>query len=383
LVKLKYSKKKKKRSVLDRTINFFATSSYHTYLVGGYVRDITLGIEPIDIDIVVEGNAILAARALNKQLKGKLYVHKEFGTASIVTKDKRIDLASARIEKYDSPAQLPHVYPSTINEDLNRRDFTINAMAMSISRDNFGELFDPFNGLQDVKNGLIRVLHKNSFIDDPTRIFRALRYKNRFSFKLEKKTKILMKEAIDQKIITHLTGQRILNELRLIFQEQKYGDTIKDMSNLKIYRIKKKDLDILQSLGKDGFYYYLARIKANSMPITAEEKKIIKDMNSLPHILARLEKTKKTSTVYYTLCDVSESVLTSIEQLRPGLEDKMRIFRKSKKITPHITGNDLKRRGFPENKEYKRILRAVFTLQLDKKITSRKQALQYLKSFKK
>jgi tRNA nucleotidyltransferase (CCA-adding enzyme) len=383
LVKLKYSKKKKKRSVLDRTINFFATSSYHTYLVGGYVRDITLGIEPIDIDIVVEGDAIRAARALNKLLNGKLQVHKEFGTASILTEEKRIDLASARIEKYNSPAQLPHVYPSTINEDLNRRDFTINAMAMSISRDNFGELFDPFNGLQDVKKGLIRVLHKNSFIDDPTRIFRALRYKNRFGFKLEKTTKTLMKEAIDQKIITHLTGQRILNELRLIFQEQKYDDTIKDMSNLKIYRIKKKDLDMLQSLGNNGFYYYLARIKANTMPITTEEKKIIKDMNNLPHILARLEKTKKTSTIYYTLCDVSESVLESIEQLRPGLVDKMKIFRRSKKIKPYITGNDLKHRGFLAGKEYKRILRTVHVLQLDKKIRSRKQALQYLKSVKK
>ncbi len=383
MAKLQYSAKKKKKSVLDRTINFFANSTYHTYLVGGYVRDITLGIEPIDIDVVVEGDAIKAARALNQQLEGKLHVYEEFGTASIITKDKRVDLASARIEKYNSPAQLPHVYPSTINEDLNRRDFTINAMAMSISRDNFGELFDPFNGLQDVKNGLIRVLHKNSFIDDPTRIFRALRYKNRFSFKLEKRTKVLMKEAIDKKIISHLTGQRIFNELKLIFQEQKYEDTVRDISNFKIYRIKKKDLDILQSLGQNGFYYYLARIKANGMPITSEEKKIIKDMNNLPQILARLEKTKKNSTIYYSLCDLSETVLEGIFRLRPGFGNKMKIFRRLQKVKPFITGNDLKRRGLPEGKEYKRILRAVFTQQLDKKIISRKQALQYLKTHKK
>lgn len=383
MVKLKYSAEKKKKSVLDKTINFFATSPYHTYLVGGYVRDITLGIEPVDIDVVVEGNAIKAARALNKELKGKLQVYEEFGTASIVTRDKRVDLASARIEKYHSPAQLPHVYPSTINEDLNRRDFTINAMAMSISRDNFGELFDPFNGLQDVKNGLIRVLHKNSFMDDPTRIFRALRYKNRFNFKLEKKTKVLMKEAIDEKIISHLTGQRVFNELKLIFQEQQFSDTVRDISNFNIYRIKKRDIDILQNLGPKGFYYYLGRIKANGMPLTTDERKIVRDMNNLPHILARLEKTKKNSTVFYTLCDLSETVVESIPKLRPGLTDILKTFHRLQKVRPFITGNDLKRRGFPEGKEYKRILRAAFTQQLDKKITNRKQALRYLKDIKK
>lgn len=382
MAKLKSSAKHQKKSVLNKTINFFVKSNFHAYLVGGYVRDTTLGIKPNDIDTVVEGNAIKAAKALNLKLKGKLCIYKEFGTASIITKAERIDLASARVEKYPSPAKLPHVYPSTIIEDLNRRDFTINAMAMSISKEDFGEIFDPFNGLEDIKKGLIRVLHKNSFNDDPTRIFRALRYKNRFGFKIEKKTKILIKEAIDKKMIKQLTGQRILNEIRLIFTEKKYQETIKDLSDLIIFKIKKKDLELLPLLGPNRIYLYLSKLDTNEFPLKTEERKIMQDLNKAGSIISRLEKTSKNSIIYDILYPISDQVINIIPLIRPELKKKINIYSRLKKIKPFIKGNDLKNLKVKQGRKFKILLKKMLDLQLDKKINSRKDALQYLKNLK-
>lgn len=382
MAKSKSLAKHQKKSVLNKTINFFVKSNFHAYLVGGYVRDTTLGIKPIDIDTVVEGNAIKAAKALNLKLKGKLCIYKEFGTASIITKAERIDLASARVEKYPSPAKLPHVYPSTIIEDLNRRDFTINAMAMSISKEDFGEIFDPFNGLEDIKKGLIRVLHKNSFNDDPTRIFRALRYKNRFGFKIEKKTKILIKEAIDKKMIKQLTGQRILNEIRLIFTEKKYQETIKDLSDLIIFKIKKKDLELLPLLGPNRIYLYLSKLDTNEFPLKTEERKIMQDLNKAGSIISRLEKTSKNSIIYDILYPISDQVINIIPLIRPELKKKINIYSRLKKIKPFIKGNDLKNLKIKQGRKFKILLKKMLDLQLDKKINSRKDALQYLKNIK-
>ncbi|MCK4673286.1 CCA tRNA nucleotidyltransferase, partial [candidate division WOR-3 bacterium] len=323
-----------------------------------------------------------AAKALNLKLKGKLCIYKEFGTASIITKAERIDLASARVEKYPSPAKLPHVYPSTIIEDLNRRDFTINAMAMSISKEDFGEIFDPFNGLEDIKKGLIRVLHKNSFNDDPTRIFRALRYKNRFGFKIEKKTKILMKEAIDKKMIKQLTGQRILNEIRLIFTEKKYQETIKDLSDLIIFKIKKKDLELLPLLGPNRIYLYLSKLDTNEFPLKTEERKIMQDLNKAGSIISRLEKTSKNSIIYDILYPISDQVINIIPLIRPELKKKINIYSRLKKIKPFIKGNDLKNLKVKQGRKFKILLKKMLDLQLDKKINSRKDALQYLKNLK-
>ncbi|NOR16823.1 hypothetical protein GQ543_03830 [candidate division WOR-3 bacterium] len=382
MAKLKSLAKHQKKSVLNKTINFFVKSNFHAYLVGGYVRDTTLGIKPIDIDTVVEGNAIKAAKALNLKLKGKLCIYKEFGTASIITKAERIDLASARVEKYPSPAKLPHVYPSTIIEDLNRRDFTINAMAMSISKEDFGEIFDPFNGLEDIKKGLIRVLHKNSFNDDPTRIFRALRYKNRFGFKFEKKTKILIKEAIDKKMIKQLTGQRILNEIRLIFTEKKYQETIKDLSDLIIFKIKKKDLELLPLLGPNRIYLYLSKLDTNEFPLKTEERKIMQDLNKAGSIISKLEKTSKNSIIYDILYPISNQVINIIPLIRPELKKKINRYSRLKKIKPFIKGNDLKNLKVKQGRKFKILLKKMLDLQLDKKINSRKDALQYLKNLK-
>jgi tRNA nucleotidyltransferase (CCA-adding enzyme) len=383
LEKLESSAKKKKKSVLKKTIDFFVKTDYHAYLVGGYVRDSTLGRESVDIDIVVEGNAVKIARKLNEKLKGKLTSHAEFGTATISINSHRVDLASARTEKYPSPAHLPHVYPSTIVEDLNRRDFTINAIAMSISKDNFGEIFDPFEGLNDIKKKLIRILHRNSFTDDPTRIFRALRYKNRFGFKVEEDTERQMRDAIKSGMINNLSGQRILNELQLIFKEDAFQHTAEDLAHYGIFQIKRSDLKLLPPSKTHAFYYFLSLLAKNRIPLAKSIQKIVEDFRSMGDIIIKLQKTNKRSSVYNILSPVASEVVEVVPMAKPELRDKIANFHQLKKIKPFITGKDLKKYGIKPATQYAKILRRLYTLQIDKKLQNRKQSLEYLKTLRR
>jgi tRNA nucleotidyltransferase (CCA-adding enzyme) len=206
---------------------------FRVFAVGGFVRDMQLGEDNLDIDIAAEGDGLKLARQLAKDLDGSLTVHKFFGTASINTyckntaklqnaieQDIRIDIATARKEIYKHPADYPRVIFSTIEDDLGRRDFTINAMAVSLNKGSFGEILDLYNGREDLKSGIIRVLHENSFMDDPTRIFRAIRFEQRYRFKTDSKTMLLMKSAIQSGMLDKLSRQRIIKERMLIKKEK-------------------------------------------------------------------------------------------------------------------------------------------------------------------
>ncbi|MFC1630994.1 hypothetical protein ACFL2I_00360, partial [Candidatus Omnitrophota bacterium] len=156
---------------------------FPAYLVGGFIRDLLLGADNLDLDIVVEGDGLRFASLLQERIVLKVTGHKRFGTATITLPSGfKIDLASARRESYAHPAALPSVSQSSIKEDLFRRDFTINALAMAINRDDFGRLLDLLAGQQDLIKKKIRVLHDRSFIDDPTRIIRAIRFAQRYNF---------------------------------------------------------------------------------------------------------------------------------------------------------------------------------------------------------
>ena len=149
------------------------------YLVGGAVRDMLLGRGTLDIDLVVEGNAISLAETLAGQLGGKVTAHSRFGTATLKRDNKSIDFVTARSEVYQKPGALPQVQPGSITDDLARRDFSINAMAVALHPERSGELIDLYGGIEDLKNKSIRVLHEKSFTDDATRIWRAVRYEQR------------------------------------------------------------------------------------------------------------------------------------------------------------------------------------------------------------
>jgi tRNA nucleotidyltransferase (CCA-adding enzyme) len=187
------------------------------YIVGGVVRDLLLGRANFDFDLVVEGDAISLARKLAKDSQAKLTVHSRFGTAKLNYPGFSLDLATARSETYSKPGALPTVKSGKLKDDLIRRDFSINAMALCLMPHRFGELIDLHHGKDDLEHHLIRILHPNSFIDDATRILRAIRYEQRLEFKLEDETKKLLRR--DVTMLDTISGDRIRHELELILKE--------------------------------------------------------------------------------------------------------------------------------------------------------------------
>ena len=203
------------------------------YLVGGTVRDILLGRQSFDVDIAVEGDAIALARRLAEELGGEVVAHDRFGTAVVLYGEgEHIDVVTARSEVYAAPAALPTVAQGTITDDLFRRDFTINAMAASLKPADFGRLVDPFGGRDDLQAGTIRVLHERSFADDPTRIFRAIRYENRYGFRLDESSARLARAALESGLVSDLSGARLRDELVALLSEEEVEHTILRLAEL-------------------------------------------------------------------------------------------------------------------------------------------------------
>jgi len=203
------------------------------YLVGGTVRDILLGERSFDVDIAVEGDAIALAQALADALGGRVRAHDKFGTAVVIYgEDERIDVVTARTEFYDAPAALPTVEHASIREDLFRRDFTINAMAVSLKGADLGRLVDPFGGRRDLEARTIRLLHNLSFIDDPTRIFRAIRYENRYGFRMDDHTLRLARGTIEMGLVGDLSSARLRDELEALLEEGEIEHSILRLAEL-------------------------------------------------------------------------------------------------------------------------------------------------------
>ncbi|MDQ2693324.1 MAG: polynucleotide adenylyltransferase, partial [Chloroflexota bacterium] len=206
------------------------------YIVGGAVRDLVLGRRLSDFDVTVEGDAIGLARALAARHGGGVTAHLKFGTAkwflppALKTGHDTLDLISARSETYRHPAALPAVRPGSIADDLRRRDFTINAMALRLDGSHFCELRDELHGMEDLEKGLLRVLHPVSFIDDPTRLYRLVRYEGRYSFKIAEDTRALIPEA--RAYVQKLSPQRIRHELDLILDEPNAVSILKRLDEL-------------------------------------------------------------------------------------------------------------------------------------------------------
>ncbi len=190
------------------------------YVVGGFVRDIILKRKNLDLDVVVEADAIRLAQILASQKSASLIVHNQFGTATVIIPNNvKVDVATARKEGYPYPGALPIVEAGSMKEDLFRRDFTINTLAIRINRKYFGQLRDDFNGLEDFKSKKIRVLHDKSFRDDPTRILRAVRFEQRFNFKLETKTLRLLKAALKKRSLKNVKPERFFAEFKKMLNE--------------------------------------------------------------------------------------------------------------------------------------------------------------------
>jgi tRNA nucleotidyltransferase (CCA-adding enzyme) len=222
--------------LLDLIAKTGASSQVKVYIVGGFVRDLLLNIKNLDIDLVVEGDGISFAKILADKLNGQTQNHKKFGTSTLNLEGfPVIDLATARTEYYSHSAALPEVKPSEIELDLARRDFTINSMAIKLSGQGMFHLIDLFGGEIDLKDGLIRILHDQSFVDDPSRIFRAIRFEQRFGFCIENQTKNFMARAIENNFIGRLSGDRLINEIKILLKEsfpEKCIDRMRELSLL-------------------------------------------------------------------------------------------------------------------------------------------------------
>ncbi|MHB1126843.1 MAG: CBS domain-containing protein [Bacillota bacterium] len=206
------------------------------YLVGGCVRDLLLGVPSLDLDLVVEGEGVTLAEEAAALLDARLQVHQRFGTATLTMKDGiKLDIATARKEYYQYPAALPTVEASSLREDLYRRDFTINAMAIRLNRKGFGYLIDFFSGEDDLEKGLVRILYNLSFVEDPTRILRAIRFEQRYAFALERETLGFARRAVSEGLLGRVTSSRLGQELRLILQDKNVVGASKRMEELAIW----------------------------------------------------------------------------------------------------------------------------------------------------
>jgi tRNA nucleotidyltransferase (CCA-adding enzyme) len=193
---------------------------FGAYVVGGFVRDLFMYRSDEDVDIVIEGDGIAFAKKYAKLEGARIHTYEKFGTAVIIFADGyKIDIASARLEYYQFPAALPIVEMSSIKLDLFRRDFTINTLAIQLNSEKFGTLIDFFSARKDIKEKIIRVLHNLSFVEDPTRVFRAIRFEQRFGFTIGKLTAGLIENAVNMNFFQGLSGRRVLGELKQILEE--------------------------------------------------------------------------------------------------------------------------------------------------------------------
>jgi len=231
----KYFKKlpRELRAVISQVSKVSQETQMPAYLVGGCLRDLILQVKNLDLDIAIEGNGIIFAQNLAQKLKSRLKAHERFGTATLILSDRlKVDIATTRQEKYPYSAALPVVSPGSLEEDLKRRDFTINAMALSLAVDKEQKIIDPFGGQDDLASGRIRILHNLSFKDDPTRILRAIRFSQRLDFKIEPKTLALLKEAISNGLLDKVNPHRMRDELILMLKELNPFRPIKALSDL-------------------------------------------------------------------------------------------------------------------------------------------------------
>jgi len=246
------------------------------YFVGGFVRDLLLGKPHLDLDLVVEGDAIALAERLSKVVGGRVHSHDRFGTAKLILEGEEkvvpfIDFVTARREFYEYSTALPQVERSSIKQDLYRRDFTINTMAISLDEDSFGELLDYYGGERDLEEGLIRVLHNLSFIEDPIRMLRAIRLEQRLGFRIEEMTEELISDALEW--LDRVSGERIRQELDALFQEEEPQKPLQRLSELgvlgQIHPVLTWDAWTERRVKSfsDGWAYWRAQ-RPNSHPVT-------------------------------------------------------------------------------------------------------------------
>ena len=403
---------------------------FSLYVVGGFVRDLLLNQPNLDLDLVVEGDAIVLAQALQKKYGGRVHGHTRFGTAKWIIremkdgKEKRVDergkmkasplsslpsplssldFSTARTEFYAHPSALPEVETSSIKQDLHRRDFTINTLAICLDPERYGQLLDPFGGEADLQRGLIRVLHNLSFIEDPTRMLRAARFEQRFGFKIEPRTARLIGDALG--MFARVSGERIRHEFNLIFRESEPEKTLARAQELGALKA------ILPPLAFTDWHArkfggareraehptaltYLGLLAYHSAPSVALEfcrrlRLTNAEVETIMQLLALREEVEPRltsdslapSALYHLLQEYSDTALaifalaTDAERAREGVT----LFRtRLRAIVPELTGDDLRRMGIRPGPKYREILDRLRDARLDGEIANRAEEEEWV-----
>jgi len=400
---------------IRRVADESAALGFPVYIVGGFVRDLLLRRKVKDFDIVVEGDAITLGKALAKEFGGKLTIHPKFGTASWSLPEEltsgtgindTLDLISARSEIYTHPGALPTVKRSMITEDLRRRDFTVNAMAIRLDGNRFGELLDPFGGRTDLGRGSIRVLHPRSFVDDPTRMLRAVRYEGRHGFRIDSETLALVPEA--RPLVNNVSAQRIRHELDLILEEPNATSILARLAELDLLQpvhpalrwdqTAKAHVEQAVSSAHTIHNFSIRNLRwlLWLMPLSKNE---IESINKRLLFTANLLKSLLASAKIY-------ANLTSLAGLKPSecveqLDEfplpavyavslggpnsrSRRMLEKYisewRHVKPHVGGHDLKNLGLLPGPQYQKILRRLRAAWLDGEITSASQESAFLRN---
>jgi tRNA nucleotidyltransferase (CCA-adding enzyme) len=375
------------------------------YLVGGAVRDVLLGEKSFDIDIAVEGDAIALARELARVLEGRVTPHEKFGTAVVKYREEgRVDVVTTRTEFYDAPGALPTVERAGLREDLYRRDFTINAMAASLKPADFGRLVDPFGGREDLEAGLLRVLHNLSFIDDPTRIFRAIRYEARYGLRLEDHSARLARSTIDMGLVGDLSSARLRDELVALLEDPGAAGGMLRLGELGVDhaihpRLRadaeaaalyeralalRDELEVdvpawhlgiatlARELTSDEAYVWLARLRMRRRDV----ERIVGAIRVAPLILDRLRSERLEPAQIVALADAYAPDAPLLALARDERSELREYFTRLREIRLEIGGADLALLGLRESPRVGEILGEVLRLKLNGKLDGRESELE-------
>ncbi len=366
------------------------------YLVGGVVRDLLLERANLDLDLVVEGDAINLADEMARINNAKVTPHPRFGTAKLQWGRRSVDVATARAETYARPGALPAVRPGTIGDDLARRDFTVNTMAIELNPRRFGQLMDVHGGVPDLKQKLIRVLYEKSFTDDATRIWRAVRYEQRLGFSIEPATLLLLNRDID--MLETISGDRIRHELELALKEEMPEKTIQRAAELgvlaKLHPSLKGDDWLAETFARafelcqpesPPLQLYLALLLYRLS--SDETEKLISYLRPpgmsaqvIMDTVAIKEKIEELSAhgpppsqVYHLLHGYSQTALTagSIATGSATAAEHIELYLNVlRHVNPALSGDDLKKLGVPEGPQIKKILQTLREARLDGRIST-------------
>jgi tRNA nucleotidyltransferase (CCA-adding enzyme) len=392
-----------------------AASHDGVYLVGGAVRDVLLGEQSLDLDLMVEGDALAFARDLAAELGARSHPHEKFQTAVVKGMREgrpiRVDVAGARTEFYGAPGALPEVERSTLRYDLARRDFTINAMATSLKAEDLGSTYDFFGGFRDLRRRTVRVLHNLSFVEDPTRLLRAVRYEARLGFRMDGHTLSLARGSIETRLVGDLSSARLRDELFDILAEERVTIALARIAELGLdkalhprlsadaeavalieraaemmakppYTAARAPLVRLACLclemSADEVYEWLGKLRVRR----SEQDVVAGAVTVAPLLAERLSESRPQapSELYELLADRPTEVLLMAVLLAPPdgpAEERVRAYlERIRDVSLEITGEDLKQAGVAESPELGRALKQTLTLKLDGSVSGREEELE-------